>query len=150
MPEKKKIMGIIDCERKGNVVRFTIGDVTENYHGDDWDDKYYASNAGSVYSEYVDHYVDIAFPFDCDVFEPDEDNVSRDDMKARLVPCLVVLPNKVRKNRGYYYYSYSSLMQAGEPVIKFYFGDVIDEEELKTEFDALTMIQRIKVNYELV
>ena len=59
---KETKLGIIDFERKGNVVRFYIGDTNANYHGDDWNDRPYEHNAGTVYDRYIDHYVDIAFP----------------------------------------------------------------------------------------
>ena len=78
-------MKIIDFEKKGNVVRFYLGEQTENwgwtnpeykdytgktptwlkpsdrYYGDDWDDKPYEHNAGTVYGEFIKGYKDIAF-----------------------------------------------------------------------------------------
>ena len=46
---------IIDFERKGNIVRFYLGDVNNSngYYGDDWDDVPYEHNAGKVYEQYV-------------------------------------------------------------------------------------------------
>lgn len=90
-------MQIIDFEKKGNVVRFYLGEKTSEwgwtrsdykqlhngqlktpdwlkpsdiYYGDDWDDRPYEHNAGKVYSEFIKGYVDVAFDFDDLVLEP--------------------------------------------------------------------------------
>ena len=58
-------MKIIDWESKGNVIRFILGEDNDiAYWGDDWNDKPFEHNAGSVYSEFVKGYCDISFPFD--------------------------------------------------------------------------------------
>lgn len=45
-------MKIIDFERKGNLVRFYLGDDDlEEWYGDDWNDTPYEHNAGQVYDE---------------------------------------------------------------------------------------------------
>ena len=47
-------MKIIDFDKKGNVVRFYLGeDVCNDYWGDDWNDAPYEHNAGTVYNRYV-------------------------------------------------------------------------------------------------
>lgn len=93
---------IIDFERKGNVVRFYLGaDDCSDYWGDDWDDAPYDCNAGTVYDEYVSGVKDIAFPFDSLVLEPSSDwngsnsHYSKEDMKNRVVPCIIVVPKEV-------------------------------------------------------
>jgi hypothetical protein len=63
-------MQIIDFKRKGNVVRFYLGDATVHYWGDDWNDRPYEHNAGQVYEEFIKGYKDIAFDFDDLVLEP--------------------------------------------------------------------------------
>lgn len=90
-------MRIIDFKKKGNVVRFYLGEKAEDwgwtnedyrhfkgpsgkapdwlkpsetYYGDDWDDAPYEHNAGPVYDEFVKGHRDIAFPFDDLVLEP--------------------------------------------------------------------------------
>lgn len=90
-------MQIIDFEKKGNVVRFYLGEKSKDwgwtnseykqktkdglktpdwlkpsdtYHGDDWDDYPYEHNAGTVYNEFIKGYKDIAFDFDDLVLEP--------------------------------------------------------------------------------
>ena len=111
-------MNIIDFEKRGNVVRFYLGEKTEEwgwvnpnykdyngdtpdwlkpkdrYYGDDWNDVPYECNAGSVYGEFIKGYKDISFPFDYIVLEPcDTDKTlwCKDDMADRRVPCIVVI-----------------------------------------------------------
>lgn len=110
-------MKVIDFERKGNVVRLYLG-VGTDYWGDDWDDVPYEHNAGTVYNEYVRGYVDVAFPFNMLVLEPSDDwtgnsRWSKDDMKKRKVPCIVVTDDND---------SFSTAM-ADESSRKIYFGD---------------------------
>ena len=88
---------IIDCRKKGNVVRFYLGNDPE-YWGDDWDDRSYEHNCGQVYDEYVLGYKDVVFPFDYSVLEPSDGNgyesgYTREDFKMGLVPCIVAIDN---------------------------------------------------------
>lgn len=124
-------MKIIDFKKKGNVVRFYLGeDDCNDYHGDDWDDSPYEHNAGEVYEEYVKEHVDIAFDFDCLVLEPQDDwhNQSnsewcKDDMKDRLVPCIIVVPRQiVDYNDDFRHYIGMA------DVVRYYFGDKINDE----------------------
>lgn len=117
-------MRIIDFERKGNVVRFFLGD-DPKFTGDDWNDSPYYCNAGRVYDEYIKGYRDIAFPFGLAVVEPkDPEDYNctwcKDDMKARKVPCIVVAPEEEWHDDEFDYYV------AGEGSIKFYFGDEME------------------------
>jgi hypothetical protein len=96
-------MKIIDFERKGNVVRFYLGeDNLAGWYGDDWNDAPYEHNAGLVYDEYIKGTKDIAFPFDTLVLEPQDDwhncgnsAYCKNDMIARRVPCLIVVPTEL-------------------------------------------------------
>lgn len=64
-------MKIIDFERKGNLVRFYLGDDDlVEWYGDDWNDTPYEHNAERVYDEYIKGYCDMMFPFDDLVLEP--------------------------------------------------------------------------------
>lgn len=120
-------MKIIDFEKKGNVVRFYIGENTlEDWGGDDWNDKPYEHNAGKVYDEYILGYMDIALPFDCMVLEPKDpewQNNScwcKDDMKARKIPCIIIVPETEQDDLyedDFMYYL------GNEKVKKIYFGD---------------------------
>lgn len=90
-------MKILDWEKKGNVVRLYLGDDTENdWWGDDWDDRPYEHNAGTVYMRFVKEYVDVAFPFNWIVQEPAEDwhyhynsPYCKEDFKNRQAPIFV-------------------------------------------------------------
>lgn len=118
---------VIDFERKGNVVRFYLGaDDCNDYWGDDWNDAPYEHNAGQVYDRYVTGVKDIAFPFDSLVLEPSNDwcynsRYSKEDMKNRRVPCLIVVPAEVVGD-----YSYREQFKdwiGSDGIKKFYFGD---------------------------
>ena len=68
-----------------------------DYWGDDWNDRPYECNAGSVYDKFVRDYATIIFPFDYVVLTPEGDWHYRGnspfckyDFKARKAPCVVV------------------------------------------------------------
>lgn len=121
-------MKIIDFERKGNVVRFYLGyDEQTKWGGDDWNDYPYECNAGRVYDEYVHGRVDVVFDFECLVLEPADrwssnDEWSKNDMVARKVPCIIVVPPELVD--GYDNFSHYVGMKG---VKKFYFGDPAPE-----------------------
>lgn len=103
-------MFLIDFERVGNVVRLYFGNNPEDAWGDDWNDKPYEHNAGNVYDEFVDMTVDYAFPLDYFVTEPSDDwhykgnsPFSKEDMKNRKCPCIIVTEDK-----NYYRYLFLS------------------------------------------
>ena len=123
-------MQIIDFKRKGNVVRFYLGDATAHYWGDDWDDAPYEHNAGQVYEEFIKGYKDIAFDFDDLVLEPccgawhGNSRWCKDDMVARRVPCIIAVPKEVYKD------SWDDSFDAwagSDGIQKFYFGDVLED-----------------------
>ena len=118
---------IIDCRKKGNMVRFYLGNDPE-YWGDDWDDRSYEHNCGQVYDRYVLGYKDIAFPFECSVLEPadgcSESHYSREDFKMGLVPCIAVIDNS--KHADIYWEIDDFRRALGyKDVQKFYFGDIM-------------------------
>lgn len=121
-------MQIIDFEKKGNVVRFYLGnDDLESWYGDDWDDTPYEHNAGQVYNEFVAAIKDVAFPFDDLILEPAEDYKNdgnsewcKEDMIQRRVPCIIQVP----QNIAWYGEDKCFSRYAGmDGVIKFYLGD---------------------------
>lgn len=121
-------MKIIDFDRKGNVVRFYLGrDDCSDYWGDDWNDYPYDCNAGRVYDEFVIGYVDMCFPFGCSVLEPcDGDlncNYSKEDMKTRLTPCLIVVPEEICKDS---WCDTFCKWVGTDGITKYYFGDKIN------------------------
>lgn len=124
-------MKIIDFERKGNVVRFYLGDDDcEDYWGDDWDDRSYEDNAGTVYDRFIKGCKDMMFPFDALVLEPCSGEYSshwtKEEMKERLVPCIVIIPEEValqyQKEHGWTDNRFTFWNGASEAT-RFYFGD---------------------------
>lgn len=121
---------VIDFERKGNVVRFYLGDDSlEDWCGDDWNDAPYEYNAGVVYPRYCIGAIDLLVPFDCGVYDPQDgfynSTFSKDDMKARVTPCIVVLDENAVKNLdGCDYFGRAVGMSAS---YKVYFGEPEDD-----------------------
>ena len=132
-------MKIIDWERKGNVVRFYLGkDDLEEWWGDDWDDRPYEHNAGTVYDEFVTGTVDIAFSFDLDVFEPKDDCIYRGnspyrkkDFMQKDAPILVIASSDDYWDARY------SICIGSKNVFKVYMGDPIP-----TNIDGLVELNR--------
>lgn len=122
-------MKIIDFEKKGNLVRFYLGnDDCTDYWGDDWNDAPYDCNAEKVYDEYVTGYVDIVFPFDYMVLEPCNGvlntRFAKEDMKDRNIPCIIALPYDVYKDR--YWQDSFEVWVGSKNIVKFYFEDNMD------------------------
>lgn len=121
-------MFIIDFAKKGNVVRFYLGDDLA-YHGDDWDDRPYECNAGQVYDEYIKGYKDIAFPFDYLVLEPCDGELNswycKNDMKVQKVPCIIVISDDKIKNAAYIDDSFKTYIGMKD-IQKFYFGQEME------------------------
>ena len=123
-------MKIIDFEKRGNVVRFYCGkDDCEDYWGDDWNDRPYEHNAERVYSEYIEEYIDVAVDMDYHVMEPADDwrynnntPFSKEDMKKRSVPCIIVVP----ENDSYVSEEFNRYA-VSDNVDKIYFGDSIEK-----------------------
>lgn len=118
-------MKIIDFDHYGNVIRLYLGaDDCEDYWGDDWNDAPYEHNAGRVYSEYRQGYVEFAFPLKYDVHEACDgyfnSPFSKEDMKNRKVPCLIISTEPEVDN---------IIFKDIYDIIKIeiYFGDNIDE-----------------------
>lgn len=127
-------MKIIDWERKGNLVRFYLGDNNcDDFWGDDWNDRPYEDNAGTVYDEYIKGIRDVVFPFDDLVLEPSnnwayDSGYSKEDMKKKLVPCIIVVPKEIHQNS---YQDQFKYYIGSEGIFKFYLGDELDETKDK-------------------
>jgi len=127
-------MKVIDFEKKGNVIGLYLGkDDCFDYWFDDGDDAPYEHNAGTVYDEYIEGFIEFAFPLKVVVQEPADDYsyncnspFSKEDFKNRKAPCLVII-----KNCEYFWNaSYSKYLGAeGENVLKIYYEDNIDDLE---------------------
>lgn len=118
-------MQIIDFEKKGNVVRFYLGENGEQW-GDDWDDTPYDCNAGTVYENYVKSTKDMYFQFDDLVLEPCDGTThcgyTKEDMIKRRIPCIIVVPYSEYKTETLYSDDFYYWLGA-DKVKRFYFGD---------------------------
>ncbi len=132
-------MKIIDFKKKGNVVRFYLGDDSlTGWYGDDWNDAPYEHNAGTVYDRFVSGRRDIAFPFDSLVIEPCEGALNsewcKDDMKDRKVPCIIVVPSETA-SESWWENDFAHWVGV-DGITKFYFGDPMEPAEV----DRLTAV----------
>jgi len=120
-------MKIIDFEKKGNLVRFYFGDdLCNDYWGDDWNDAPYEHNAGEVYDRYIKEYIDVCFPFDSVVLEPQDDwrdnsDYAKEDMKNGVVPCIIVIPKEAKDDD--YHDDQFAYWVGARNIEKFYFND---------------------------
>lgn len=126
----RKTYRVIDFDHKGNVVRFFLAATKENIKeswGDDWDDRPYEHNAGEVYDQYVEKIIDVFYPYDMRVTEPQDDwhynynsPYSKEDFKNRKAPCLVLyMPEE---NDWFSDLEYSKLI-GNDKATKIYYGD---------------------------
>lgn len=125
-------MKIIDWEKKGNVIRFYLGedDLTE-WWGDDWGDAPYDCNAGEVYNRFVSGYADVAFGFDWIVKEPCEGKslncrYCKDDFVHRVTP--IIIASYKTEDDWRMFDDYDSLLGT-ELSTRIYIGDHWDEDE---------------------
>ena len=121
-------MKIIDFERKGNVVRFYLGDNDcTDYWGDDWNDTPYECNAGTVYGQYVKAVKDISFDFDSLVLEPCSGEYNsgycKEDMKNGICPCIIVVPKELAENTWNDRFAFWC---SAKDITKFYFNDEME------------------------
>lgn len=118
-------MQIIDMEKKGNLVRFYLGENGKQW-GDDWNDYPYEYNSGRVYDEYIKGIKDVAFSFDDVVLEPcdgaNNSRISKQDMIKRKVPCLIVVPKSLNEGDFWTYENFNHWIGV-KGVKKYYFGD---------------------------
>lgn len=132
---------ILDFDKKGNIVRFFLGDKEDDYWGDDWDDMPYEYNAGEVYDRYVKDHVDIVFPFDALVLEPRDGNwdgnsdYCKEDMKNRRVPCIIVVPISMLNGDDFLWRDNFKYWMGSDKVRKIYFEDNI--------YDVFSSAQKI-------
>lgn len=125
----KEGLQIIDFRKKGNLIRFYIGDASNDYYGDDWNDRPYEHNAGTVYDRFISKYMDVAFSAGYCVLEPADDwryrgnsPFCKDDMKEGKCPCLIVL----KDNFGWGDGSFSDNI-GNKNTFSVYFGDDFNE-----------------------
>ena len=91
-------MKIIGWNRKGNIVRFALGnDDLDYWFGDDWNNSPYEHNASTTPLFDIEKYTDVAFRYNVSVLEAQDDwhyngnsPFSMDDFKERKTPILVI------------------------------------------------------------
>ena len=143
-------MKVIDFYASGNVIRLYFGlDDEYEYWGDDWDDAPYEHNAGFVYKNYIYAIKDYAFSFDYKVLEAETDWVyncnspfSKEDMKNRKLPCLII---KEKKEDEYYWdYHFSKFLGSEQKdVLKIFFEDNDKEIDKKIkEFGGVLLKEK--------
>ena len=123
-------MKIIDFRKKGQTVRFYLGDDNDNeYYGDDWNDAPYEHNAGPVYDRFIRGYTDITFPFDDMVLEPADGDFDshfcKNDMKSRRTPCIIIVP----ENQVDWYDQFAHYVGT-DNITRYYFGDKLEPDHL--------------------
>lgn len=138
----QKDLKIIDFEKKGNVIRLYLGNPNcDDYWGDDWNDSPYDCNAGIVYERFVIDTLDLAIPFDSLVIEPCNGVVncgySKEDMKVRRVPCLLIVPASVTEGKEWVGEDFQYWIGNAQ-ALRIYFGDNIE-----TIKEALTPVSPI-------
>jgi len=111
-------MKIIDWERKGNLIRFILGnDDLKDWWGDDWNDVPYEHNAGRVYDEFISGYKVVVVPWEYNIYEPkDLGQYSKNDMKSRNIPMLII-------TKEYLWDVYQKLVKKKGDLILIYMGD---------------------------
>lgn len=115
MVSKKEIKNeVIDFEKKGNLIRFYLGENGKQW-GDDWDDAPYEHNAERVYDEFVKGYCDIVFDFDCEV----------DELNESLEVANTIYCKDDMRKRAIYYMKIKKIGDYEERL--FYFGDKIED-----------------------
>ena len=132
-------MKIIDYSKKGNVVRFYLGqDDLVEWWGDDWDDAPYDCNAGEVYDQYISGHRDVTFPFDDLVIEPCQgctnSEWSKEDMIHRRVPCIIVVPKELADD-SWYGEDFRHWLGV-DGVRKYYFGDPMSADDATCKSEA--------------
>jgi hypothetical protein len=128
---------LVDFRCFGNVVRLYYTDdlELERWWGDDWDDRPYEHNAGEVYPEYFDGYLELAFPSAYVVGEPCLGHLnspySKSDMMARCVPmisaCRFLDDGSYERSAAECDFS---RIVARDDAIRLYMGDIVDVDGL--------------------
>ena len=127
-------MKIIDFKVKGNMVKFYLGasDI-EEWWGDDWDDRPYEHNAGTVYDKFVSGDRVMIFEWDDVVFEPSDgycnSPYSKEDIINRKVPCICVL-KKEDQDEHEIYWSFNQII-GNVNAVKYYFGDEMNPLDME-------------------
>lgn len=101
---------LIDVCIRGNGIRLYFGSAVEPITGDDFDDVPYEHNAGIVYSEYVNFYMDALIPFNWQVTDPageldcyTNSQYCRNDFKTGEIPLFWTTDNAGERDNVYFH-----------------------------------------------
>lgn len=120
-------MKIGDFEKRGNVIRlYFVEDDCNDYWGDDWDDKPYEHNAGTIYDEFVVGTMDVGFSLEYELIEPADDYryggnspFCKEDFKNTKAPFVIVRLDPDRSETK----NYSDAVVKQDYVFAFHFND---------------------------
>ena len=92
----EKTLKICWIKNKGNYIRFYFT-TQDDYWGDDWNDAPWEDNAGDVYAEYVERYIDIVVPWHFrvtyslnDLYDPYQSDIAVQDLVDNNAPFIYV------------------------------------------------------------
>lgn len=134
-------MKIIDFDRKGNVIRFYLGENKgewgeDDYWGDDWDDR---GCDDRVYEKFIKGWIDVCYPYDYDVLDPFSDwatntPFSKDDLKHGKTACVIA----VKTEEDEWNVNFTEYV-GDKRADKFYFNDPVEKIE---QCENLTVLER--------
>ena len=125
-----------DYYSKCNLTPEELESIKNTYEGDDWDDKPYEHNAGSVYNEYVKGIRYNYYPFDAILLEPNylerNSTYCKDDFKKKKVHCLIYIKDKDLWEKHQFNWTYKDWVKASkkEDVECFYFEDYLESGKM--------------------
>lgn len=122
-------MKVIDCDAKGNVVRFYLADDSIDLnavHGDDWNDR---GCNDPVYADYICGYTDKIWDYNYDVRNANDyihfnNHMCKNDVKSGLIPIVVAIPSNLK----FYYYDRFDDLMGHKDAIRIYFGDEMEAD----------------------
>lgn len=139
----EKNLKICWIKNKGNYIRFYFT-TQDDYWGDDWNDAPWEDNAGDVYCEFVEYFVDVVVPFNYRVthnlnycYNSHRSNVAIQDLVDNNAPFIYITADcdepeiyeKIKKNFCHFSFN-ESFSQFLEKLHNF---KVIDEVDLIIE-----------------
>jgi hypothetical protein len=121
-----KHLQIIDWKAKGNIVRFFLGFNGDQF-GDDWNDRHWDINAGTVYAKFVQGYIDIGFPFQANLLNASS-KFTKLHMRDRIVPFLLILTEDMTKRNADFEICEFDYWRKRDfrGILPLYFGDTIN------------------------
>lgn len=124
--ERMKKMKIIDFKMYGNVIKLYLGDdQTNDYWGDDWNDRPYEHNAEEVYDRYVVDTIDLPIKSKYCVTTPEYDYTYRGNSPYSKEDFKNGVPFMVIGEMNSYDFLYSNEVDNTDNVILRYEDDIV-------------------------